>query len=349
MMRDFGHLANGRAIQVITLGAAEGLQAQILTYGGILHSLSLPIAGGRRELILALPALVDYEHDPAFLGQLIGRFGNRIAGAAFRSNGKIHRLSANNGANHLHGGSGGFGRCVWNVLEVEHAPAHRLRLGLRSPAGDQGFPGNLDVVVEFAVLHDELRLRFHAQCDAVTPVNLTYHPYFNLSGDARRPVHDLHLRLSAGLYLPVADSQLIPTGELLPVAETPFDFRALRPIGAPDPTTHPQLANGGGYDHCWALDTPRDWDAELWSPQSGVHMSIQSTQPGLQFYGGQSLPIQHPGLHGVCLEPQGFPNSVNERRFPSAMLRPGEIYHSEFRYQFSVASKAPSINPSEPA
>jgi aldose 1-epimerase len=178
---------------------------------------------------------------------------------------------------------------------------------------------------------DELMLLFEAHCDHATPLNLTWHPYFNLSGEARRPASEQHLRISASRYLPVSDSQLIPTGTLASVADTPFDFRELRALGP----------SGADYDQCWVLDAARDCDAELFSPHSGVTLKLLSERRALQFYGGQGLTRQHPGLSGLCLEPQDFPNAPNEPRFPPAILKPGTAYVTMFRYRFSVGEWRP--------
>ena len=329
MIEAFGVLDGTQEVQAITLGVQGGLQAQVLTFGGILRRLVFPSRGTMRELILTLPDLDAYLRDTTFQGILVGRVANRISGARFNLEGREYRLTANDGPNQLHGGHLGFGKRAWRVLGLQNAPRHRLLLGLSSPDGEEGYPGNLDVTVEFIVEGNELRVEFEAQCDAATPLNLTYHPYFNLGDDMR-------LRMPASLFLPVKDSQMIPTGKLAPVAGTPFDFRSVRSVVAPAPGTHPQIALAGGYDHCWVLDAPRDCDAELHSASSGVRMTIHTDQPGIQFYGGQHLPPAHPGLSGICLEPQGLPNAVNEPSFPSGILESGATYRSTFRYRFTT-------------
>lgn len=336
MIAAFGTLHDGRVVEAITLGHHDGLQAQLLTYGGLLRGLTLPAQGSRRNLVLTLPDLNAYVRDPAYLGVVVGRFANRIANAQFTLNDNRYRLTANEGTNQRHGGVLGFGKRLWRVVDYQTSPQQRLLLGLHSPAGEEGYPGNLDVTLEFTVEAQQLQLIFEARCDQATPLNLTYHPYFNLAGDPQRSAAEQLLRISASGYLPVRDSQRIPTGEIAGVADTPFDFRNLRSPGAAQPGSHPQLFNGGGYDHCWVLDAQRDCDAELCSPHSGITMQVQSTQPGLQFYGGQYLSKQYPGWTAVCLEPQSFPNAVNEPCFPAAILQPGETYRSVFRYRFST-------------
>lgn len=336
MMQTFGMLNDGRRIEAISLGHTDGLQAEVLTYGGILRSLTVPTRHGHRNVVLSLPTLADYVLDPAYLSVLVGRFGNRIAKGQFELDGNSHQLNVNNGPNHLHGGIVGFGKRVWRVLNVEGGARHTLTLGLRSPAGEEGYPGTLDVIAELVVDTEELHLRFEAQCDEATPVNLTYHPYFNLSGEASRTANEHQLRIAASSYLPVQDSQLIPTGEIASVTNTPFDFKTWRNLWASELSSHSQLVYGGGYDHCWVLDAERDYDAELYSPYSGIAMKLRSDQCGLQFYSGQSLPNSYPGVYGICLEPQRFPNAVNQPNFHSAILRPGQTYCAELRYLFSA-------------
>jgi aldose 1-epimerase len=337
MIEPFGSLRDGRRVDAITLGSPDALQAQVLTYGGILRRLTFPSRGVPRDLVLSLPDIAAYERDTAYLGILVGRVANRIARAQFELDGKLHRLTANEGPNQLHGGRLGFGKRLWRLVDLQSTPRQRLVLGLRSPEEEEGYPGNLDVTAELIVGGDELMLRFEARCDQATPLNLTWHPYFNLSGDLQRPAGEQRLRIPASRYLPVVDSQLIPTGELASVAGTPFDFRELRPLSSPDAASHPQLGNGNGYDHCWVLDPARDCDAELHSPHSGITLKLLSERRAIQFYGGQGLPKQHPGSSGVCLEPQDFPNAANEPRFPRAILRPGTPYVTTFRYRFQSA------------
>ena len=329
MIEAFGVLDGTQEVQAITLGVKGGLQAQVLTFGGILRRLVFPSRGTLRELILTLPDLDSYVRDTTFQGILVGRVANRIGGARFNLEGREYRLTANDGPNQLHGGHLGFGKRLWRVLGLQNSPRHRVLLGLTSADGEEGYPGNVDVTVEFTVEGSELRVEFEAQTDASTPLNLTYHPYFNFARDMR-------LRMPASRFLPVKDSQLIPTGVQAPVDGTPFDFRSARSIDAPALNTHPQLAHAAGYDHCWVLDSPRDCDAELQSATSGVRMTIRSDRPGIQFYGGQHLQAAYPELSGICLEPEAFPNAVNEPTFPSSVLKAGATYRSTFSYRFDA-------------
>ncbi|MEO8308026.1 MAG: aldose epimerase family protein [Pseudomonadota bacterium] len=329
-IRHFGDLPDGRRVDAITLGGPEGLRVEVLTYGAILHELSIPVNGRRRALVLALPSLDRYLHDAAYVGPVVGRFANRIAGGRFAIDGQLHQLTCNENGNHLHGGAVGVGKRLWQLLE---APTDtRLRLGLRSPAGEEGYPGNLDLSMTMVVQPDTLCVDIVAVTDAPTPVNLTYHPYFNLGGGAAT-AH--WLRIPASRYLPVGPG-LIPTGQILSVTDTPFDFRQGRSIGSPSVHSHPQLTTGSGYDHCWVLDKDADCHCELRSPQGEVTVKVSSSSPGLQFYNGQFLSRSHPQLgSGLVLEPQGLPDSPNHANFPTSFLRPGQEYHARIEYQIS--------------
>ncbi|MEO6186047.1 MAG: aldose epimerase family protein [Steroidobacteraceae bacterium] len=324
--RRFGILEDGRTVEAVKLGTQDGLQAEVLTYGAILHRLSLPVAGQRRNLVLSLDQLGDYERDRAFVGPVVGRFGNRIAQGRFSIDGRTHQLTRNENGNHLHGGALGFGKRLWELLD--HS-ACTLTLGLRSPAGEEGYPGTLDVQLLLRVQEDSLDISLTAHTDAPTPVNLTYHPYFNLGG-----VATAHwLRIPASRYLPVG-AGLIPTGTVQNVNGTPFDFRFSRPLAPPPVHAHPQLAWGGGYDHCWLLDAGADCHCELRSPVGDVTLSLHGSGPGLQFYNGQFLSQTHPTLgSGVVLEPQGLPDAPNHAAFPNSIVRPGETYRAQIQYR----------------
>jgi aldose 1-epimerase len=336
MMRSFGLLEDGRSVEAITLRNGRGLEAEVLTYGAILRRLSFPVKGQRRELILHFDRLEDYEGDTAYVGPMVGRFGNRIANAAFPLDGRRHKVTANEGANHLHGGALGFGKRLWRVIDVTQTKGPRVLLGYLSPDGEEGYPGELETTVEFNVGPDTLDIEITARSDAPTPVNLTYHPYFNLSGNFGATVNDHFLRIPASHYLPVR-AGLIPTGELAPVANTPFDFRSARPLAPPAASANVQLKLAGGYDHCWVLDAGADCACELRSPARDLTLTLRGSGPGLQFYNGQFLARTHPKLgNGVILEPQGFPNAVNEEEFPPAILRPGEMYRARIEYRLKA-------------
>ncbi|HEY6124044.1 MAG TPA: aldose epimerase family protein [Steroidobacteraceae bacterium] len=335
----FGTLPDGQKVEVHTLGSADGLQAEVLTLGGTLRSLSLPVRGKRIPLLLTLPDLPAYLKDTSYLGQLVGRYGNRIAGAAFELDGKQYKLTANNGPNTLHGGQVGFGKYVWKVLGAGGGKNTYVKLGHRSPAGINGFPGNLDVTALISVYEDTLTLAYEATTDAPTPISFTWHPYFNISGDPGRPIDEQQLMMAASHYLPISESR-VPTGEIAPVAGTPFDFRKAKSVRVPPPTSHPQIKLTGGFDHCWVVDQPAATSsgpiaAELYSPASGVRMRVKSNLPGLQVYGAYHLKTAYPGWHAICLEPENFPDAPNHANFPSSILKPGETHRSFMSFSFS--------------
>jgi aldose 1-epimerase len=330
--RAFGSLDDGTPVDAITLGSRDGLQVEILTFGGILRRMELPTPAGSINLVLGLPDVVAYQRDTAYLGVIAGRFASRIAGARYRHGGQLHQLAVNEGANHLHGGRLGFGKRVWRILDLDR---DHLRLGYRSPAGEEGYPGTLDVEATYTVGDLSLELLLEARTDAPTPVNLTGHAYFNLAGDSAVPAAEQVLTVAADRYLPVVDSALIPTGEIVTVAGTPFDFRRARALA--DALPHPQLAMRGGYDQCLVMPAGEPCRAELHSPHSGVTLRVDSPMPVLQLYEGQGLDRQHPGLgRGICLEPQSYPNAPNEPAFLDAILQPGETYSHPIRYRLSV-------------
>jgi len=331
-MKSFGLLEDGRSVEVVTLGDARGLQVEVLTYGAILHRLTYPVRGVRRDLILHFNKLEDYERDRAYVGSLVGRFGNRIADSRFTLDGLTHAVTANEGTNHLHGGQLGFGKRLWRVLDVVGKSGPRVVMGYDSPAGEEGYPGALEATVELSVTPNALSIQLRARASDPTPVNLTYHPYFNLAGDFTTPATDQFLRIPATHYLPVVRG-LIPTGLLEPVDGTPFDFRVARRLRPPPIKTHAQLALAGGYDHCWVLAQDADCSCELASPNRDLTLTMSGSGPGLQFYNGQYLWQSHPTLgSGVILEPQGFPNAMNEPDFPPVILRPGEEYRADLEY-----------------
>lgn len=329
-IRHFGHLADGSGVEAVTLGHAEGLQAEVLTYGAILRRLSLPVRGQRRELILAMDRPDAYERDTAYVGAVVGRFANRIAAGRFSIGDQAHQLTRNEKGNHLHGGSLGTGKRLWRLTGTPSETA--VRLALHSPAGEEGYPGALDISVEMSVGSDSLRVEFTAQADAPTPVNLTCHPYFNLGGD----VADHWLRIPASRYLPVLPG-LIPTGEMAPVEGTPFDFRVGRRLAPPPLAQHSQLSVAGGYDHCWIIDEGADCHCELRSAADDLSLKILASGPGLQFYGGQYLRQAHPEFSGgIALEPQQLPDSPNHPAFPDTLLRPGRTWRAFIELQLRV-------------
>ncbi|MFE9603377.1 aldose epimerase family protein [Streptomyces hokutonensis] len=318
----FGTLPDGTPVHRWTLERA-GVRVRVLSYGGIVQSVEVPDrAGHAADVVLGFAGLDGYlSHPEPYLGALVGRYANRIAGGRFPLEGVTCSLAQNNAPNSLHGGERGFDKRVWDVEPVEHG----LRLSRVSGHGEEGFPGRLDVSATYTL--DEsgaLRIAYEATTDAPTVVNLTNHSYFDLSGTGSAAGHEL--RLAASRFTPV-DADLIPTGTLDDVTDTRFDFRESRKVGT-------------GYDHNFALDkglTPAPVEiAELHDPASGRVLTIATTEPGIQLYTGDHLSDPFAPGAGIALETQHFPDSPNRPEFPSTELRPGETYRSETVYAFSA-------------
>jgi aldose 1-epimerase len=335
MQREFGRI-DEQPIHAISL-TGDGIRAEVLSYGGVLRKLEIDTPRGPVGVVLGLPDLDAYRNDRDYLGVLVGRFGNRIAGASFELDGRRYAVSANEGGNHLHGGRLGFGRRVWAIAACD---TQSLRLRYLSPDGEEGYPGQLRVEAEFRLGRQRLQLTWRASTDAATPLNLTHHPYFNLAGDPAVPAAAQVLQVPADRFLPV-DDQSIPVGEIASVAGTPFDFRVAATLEQRRAAGHAQLRQSGGFDHCLVMAEQRRCSAELYSPHSGVAMRMLSPAPALQLYEGQGLDRSHPELgRGVCLEPQGFPDAPNRPQFPSSILRPGQVYEHRIVYQFATPGPA---------
>ncbi len=340
----WGRTAAGEVVHRVRL-RADGIEADVLTYGGIIAALRVPDRTGRvTNVVLGLASLADYETRSPHFGALIGRYANRIAGGQFTLDGTDYQLARNNGPNALHGGPSGFGKRVWTVAE---AAPHRLVLARTSPDGEEGYPGALSVTVTYTAEQGALRIDYAATTNRPTVLNLTNHSYFNLAGEGEGDVLGHTLRLDADHYLPV-DATLIPTGELRPVDGTPFDFRVPIPIGARIREGDEQLVHGQGFDHCWALRggiarQPRT-AARVIHPGSGRILEVLTTEPGVQFYSGNQLTGSLVGPSnrayrqgdGFCLETQHFPDSPNQPAFPSTVLRPGERFSSTTMFRFAL-------------
>lgn len=322
MSEHFGTLSDGTPVQRWTLERA-GVRVRVLSYGGIVQSLEVPDRDGRSaDVVLGFADLDGYlAHPGPYLGALIGRYANRIAGGRFTLDGVTYPLARNNAPNSLHGGERGFDKRVWDATPVDHG----VRLSRVSPDGEEGFPGRLEVAATYTLEADgALRIAYEAVTDAPTVVNLTNHSYVNLAGSGNAGGHEL--RLAASRFTPV-DADLIPAGELQEVAGTRFDFRQARKVGS-------------GYDHNFVLDkglTERAVEvAELYDPSSGRALTVATTEPGLQLYTADHLSGPFAPGDGIALETQHFPDSPNRPEFPSTVLRPGEVFRSETVYGFSV-------------
>lgn len=331
----------GQAITEYTLTNANGMQVSIINYGGTITRLIVPGKDGQKaDMVTGFDSLSGFlQKGNPYFGALIGRYGNRIAKGKFTLEGKTYTLAGNDNGNSLHGGNKGYDKVVW---AAEKQGDNALKLTYRSKDGEEGYPGNLDVTVVYTLTPDnELRLDYTATTDKATPINLTSHAYFNLSGGSDSTILDHELQISADKYTPV-NAQLIPTGQIADVKGTPFDFTTSKPIGR-------DIAQvKGGYDHNWVLNkngTSLEKIATLYHPRSGRVMDVLTTEPGLQFYSGNFLDGTLQGTKGgtkyvkhaaLCLETQHFPDSPNQPGFPNTILKPGDTYKQTTVYKFST-------------
>ncbi|MFO1487306.1 MAG: aldose epimerase family protein [Verrucomicrobiota bacterium] len=344
--KDFGKTADGQTVEIFTLRNAKGMEAQIMTYGGIVTSLKVPDRNGKLDdVVLGYDNLGPYLTNNPYFGALIGRYGNRIANGMFTLDGHTYSLPQNNGPNNLHAGPNGFDRVVWEstkALATDRTAS--LKLSYLSKDGDQGFPGNLKVTAVYTLTEDNaLRVDFSATADKPTVVNLTHHSYFNLAGQGDILNHEVVI--NADRFTPV-DANQIPTGELRPVKGTPFDFTTARKIGERIDDNDEQIHLGAGYDHNWVLNKKpleMGFVASAYDAGSGRFLEVFATEPGTQFYTGNFLTGMtgkygqtYPRRSGFCFEPQHFPDSPNKPKFPSTVLRPGQVFKSTLIYKFSV-------------
>jgi aldose 1-epimerase len=345
----WGKTKGGEAVELYTLTNAKGHKVSIMTLGAIVVSIQVPDkAGALGDVALGFDSLDGYLAPNPFFGAVAGRYGNRIGGGTFTIDGHTSTLPKNDGANTLHGGTKGFDKYVWKGRPVTSSNGPTVVLTHVSPDGDQGFPGTLTATVSYTWTNDdELKIHYHATTDKPTVVNLTNHSYFNLAGAGSGTILGQVMQIFADKFTPVAKG-LIPTGELKPVAGTPFDFLKPTPIGARIESSDEQITLGGGYDHNFVLNgsagTLRP-AAHVIDPSSGRTMDVLTTEPGVQFYTGNFLDGKIAGKGGkvyekragFCLETQHFPDSPNKPKFPSTVLRPGQRYDTTTVYRFGVS------------
>jgi aldose 1-epimerase len=342
-MSIWGHTADGTAVPIYTLTGAQ-IEVRVTAYGAHLVSIKAPDRTGKMaDVALGYDTLDTYLIKPnPYIGAVVGRYGNRIALGKFTLDGKTYQIPVNNGANALHGGPVGFDAYVWQAKEVPDG----VEFTHVSPDGDMGFPGKMTATVRYTLKGNTLRIDYSAKTDKDTVVNLTNHSYFNLHGDDQGNNLDLKIQIDADRYTPV-DAGLIPTGELAPVAGTPLDFRKPEVIGARIDADNEQLKLAGGYDHNFVLNGKPGTlhlAAIVTDPVSGRKLTVETTEPGVQFYSGNFLDGTFTGRHGVkytkhagfCLETQHFPDSPNHPDFPSTELKPGETMHSTTTFTFGV-------------
>lgn len=357
-VESFGRLPDGREAKLYTISNGKGMVAKVSDFGATLVSLQVPDRHGKAaDVTHGYDSVAGYAgtKNPYF-GASVGRFGNRIAHGKFSLDGREYTLARNNSPGgipcHLHGGEIGFNKRLWKVIDREST--HKIVFRYVSADGDEGYPGELTATVSYTLTaDDELVWEATATTTAPTVVNLVHHSYWNLSGDPTSTINDHELRIFADRYLPT-DAGLIPTGELAPVAGTPMDFTSANAIGARVGERFEALELGGGYDHCWVLAEP-DPDglaaaAWLHDPKSGRVMEISTNQPAIQFYGGNFLStadfeedfesgkdgVAYPHRSALCLETENFPDAPNKADFPSAVLKPGDVYRHVMVHKFTA-------------
>ena len=347
----WGTTAAGAAVDRYTL-TNNGMRVRILTYGGILQTIEAPDRRGRvANVALGFDNLADYETKSPYFGCITGRYANRIAKGQFTLDGVTYQLPINNDPNSLHGGTVGFDKHVWAATPLRTRDGVGLRLRFTSPDGDQGYPGEMRATVTYTLTRNHaIRMDYEATTSKPTIVNLTNHAYWNLGGEGTGTIDDHRLYLNASRYTPV-DPTLIPTGAIDRVGGTPMDFRKATAIGARNRDGFAQLVIGRGYDHNWVLDR-RDASyrklelaAQATDPASGRQLTVRTTEPGIQFYGGNFLDGTLVGTSGrmyrqgdgFALETQHYPDSPNHANFPSTVLRPGQTYRTTTVYELGVA------------
>ncbi|HLY61142.1 MAG TPA: aldose epimerase family protein [Terriglobia bacterium] len=344
---DFGKTPEGQVSDLYTLTNANGMQVAITNYGGRVVSILVPDRQGKMaDVVIGFDHLDGYLATNPYFGALVGRYGNRIANARFKLDGVEYKLAANNGPNSLHGGLKGFDKVFWTARESSKNPP-ALELTYISKDGEEGYPGTLTTKVVYTLEPDNaLRIEYHATTDKDTVLNLTNHSYFNLAGAGNGDILKHVMMINADRFTPV-DANLIPTGELRNVAETPFDFHQPTVIGGRINSDNEQIKLGGGYDHNFVLNRTGSGPslaARVFDPESGRELEVLTTQPGVQFYTGNFLDgtIQGKGGKAItrrsafCLETQHFPDSPNHPKFPTSELKPGETYHYITIYKFST-------------
>ncbi|MBF9235214.1 aldose epimerase family protein [Microvirga alba] len=333
---------DGSDVLEITLTGPTGMEMRVLTWGAVIRDLVVPSANGLQRVVLGLNSIEDYIAHSPYFGAIVGRYANRIGHARFHLGGQLFRLNANEGRNQLHGGAAGFGRRLWT--EIDRHPSS-VTLALVSADGDMGYPGRLVATCTYALIEPAtVRIVLEATCDKPTPVNLTTHGYFNLDGSTDISSH--HLMLAAHFITPTSPD-LIPTGEIMSVADTAYDFTTLRPIGASQlmqrrisyDINYVLTRGAGDFGHA----------ATLKSLKNSLTMELWTTEPGVQFYDGHMIEVPVPGLGGVhygphaglCLEPQRFPDGPNKAHFPPCILEPGQVSRQVSELRFALADGTP--------
>lgn len=345
-VNDFNTEVDGRQVSLYTLKNGF-LTMQVTNYGGRVVSLWMPDKRGSFEdIVLGYDKIDRYINctGERYLGAVVGRCANRIGHGEFTLDGKKYELTKNTGDCMLHGGEFGVDRVVWDVQSVSDTS---IVLHVVLPDGLDGFPGNLDITMTYALTSDnEFHVDYLATTDAPTVCNLSHHSFFNLRGEGNGTILDHELMIN-GKLITVIDESLVPTGDFIPVTGTPMDFTEAKPIGRDIEVYHPQMENGGGYDFNWVLNKAlgqMGLAASVYEPESGRAMDVLTDQPGIQFYSGNFFDGKTTGKYGkplcnrasLALETQQFPDAINQPNFPSVVLRPGEEYRHTCIYRFPI-------------
>ena len=347
LLHVYGTLADQTPINQVTLTNSNGVSVDVINYGGIITRIETPDSNGNMgNIVLGMDNLEDYTNATTYFGAIIGRFGNRIANGKFSLNGTDYQLATNDGANHLHGGVQGFDKKVWNMVPFSTQNSAGVTLSLVSPDGDQGYPGELTTQVTYTLTNkNTLDMQFVAKTNKPTIINMTQHSYFNLAG--KGDILDHQMQINSNAITPV-DGGLIPTGELMQVAGTAFDFRNPKAIGKEINVDDEQLKLGKGYDHNFVLKNKPNHDlieaANVYEPSSGRTLTVYTEEPAVQFYSGnfldgsskQASGLVHKQRSGFCLEPQHFPDAPNQPTFPTTTLLPGDVYSTRIVYEFGT-------------
>lgn len=343
----FGKLADGRAVDIYTLTNRNGIEVRITNYGAAIVSLKVPDRAGKLEdVVLGYDGLDGYLANSPYIGVVVGRYANRVARGRFSLNGVEYKLAVNNGENHLHGGIIGFDKVLWNASRAKTMNGAALQLTYVSPDGEEGYPGKLSVRVVYTLTNlNEIKVDYHATTNKDTLVNLTQHSYFNLAGQGNGDILSHQLMINANTFTPT-DAGSIPTGEIRPVKGTPFDFTTPMRIGERINNSYEQLVLGKGYDHNFVLNGKNGTlrrAARASEPESGRVMEVWTTEPGVQLYTGNFLDGKigkdgkaYNARYGFCLETQHYPDSPNQPKFPTTVLRRGAAYRTTTVFKFSV-------------
>jgi aldose 1-epimerase len=344
----FGKAADGKSVDIYTLTNKNGLEARVMTLGATLVSLKVPDKAGHLDnIVLGFNSVEPYVAGVPFYGATIGRFANRIANARFTLDGKVYDITKNDGPNSLHGGKG-FDKRVWTAQPFEDKQGPGVKLTYVSADGEEGYPGQLTVHVSYQLRSDNnLSIVYDAVTTKPTPINLTNHSYFNLSGDPNKTILDERLTINANKFTPV-NTTLIPTGELRAVKGTPFDFRKPTVIGTHINDNDEQVRFAKGFDDNWVLNKPRadamTSAAVVTDPGTGRELEVRTTEPGIQFYTGNFMDGKPAGKGtvykyrtGLTLETQHYPDSPNQAKFPNTILKPGQTFHSRTDFIFRTA------------